>query len=447
VIAFAWLAATACNSHSAGDSATSGGSGSGARAGSLNGGSPNVSGAGGGANGLGGSGATSGNGSGGTAGSSTDAGAGGAAAGSGGASGAAGTSGTAGTAGSAGTPAFTGDPMVYVGGYDPNVRSYRLNRMSGALTEMGGPTNLGNNPAYLAVDPSRTHLYAGNETDGAQGGVTAATIGANGALTSLGKQAAENLGFVHVAVDPTGRFVVGASYNGGAVAVFPIGATGALGAAVDVEHFTGNPIQSHCSAFDRAGTHVFVPNKGLDGIAQFSFDPQSGALTAQSPASVASANGAGPRHIAVHPSGAYAYVINELDSTMTAYRIQTNGTLASIETEPTLPTGFSGQNTGAHVEVSPDGTLVFGSNRGHDSIVVFSIDAGTGALTLVEHEPSRGTTPRDFDVDPAGQYLIVANQGSDNLAVFRIASSGLTPVGNVVTGANNPAAVQFVYLP
>ncbi|HVR19095.1 MAG TPA: lactonase family protein, partial [Polyangiaceae bacterium] len=310
-----------------------------------------------------------------------------------------------------------------------------------------GPTNLGNNPAYLAVDPSRTHLYAGNETDGAQGGVTAATIGANGALTSLGKQGAENLGFVHVAVDPTGKFVVAASYNGGAVAVFPIGATGALGASVDVEHFTGNPIQSHCSAFDRAGTHVFVPNKGLDGIAQFSFDPQSGALTAQSPASVASANGAGPRHIAVHPSGSYAYVINELDSTLTAYRIQTNGTLAPIETETTLPAGFSGQNTGAHVEVSPDGTLVFGSNRGHDSIVVFSVDAGTGALTLIEHEPARGTTPRDFDVDPAGQYLVVANQGSDNVAVFRIASSGLTPIGNVVTGANNPAAVQFVYLP
>ena len=196
-----------------------------------------------------------GNGSGGTAGSTS--------AGSGGAVGSGGASGSSGAAGSAGTPAFTGDPMVYVGGYDPNVRSYRLNRMTGALTEMGGPTNLGNNPAYLAVDPSRTHLYAGNETDGAQGGVTAATIGADGALTSLGKQAAEMLGFVHVAVNPTGKFVVAASYNGGAVAVFPIGANGALGASVDVEHFSGNPIQSHCSAFDRAGTHVFVPNKGL----------------------------------------------------------------------------------------------------------------------------------------------------------------------------------------
>jgi 6-phosphogluconolactonase len=349
-------------------------------------------------------------------------------------------------AGSAGAT-FTGDPMVYVGGYDPSVRSYRLNRATGALTEMGSPVNFGMNPAYLAVDPSRTHLYAANETDGAQGGVTAASIGATGALTTLGRQGAEDLGFVHVAVDPTGKFVVAASYNGGAVAVFPIGATGALGANVDVERFTGNPVQSHAAAFDRAGTHVFVPNKGLDNVAQFSFDPQSGALSANSPASVATAANAGPRHIAIHPSRQYAFVINELDSTMTAYRIDANGTLAAIETESLLPPSFNGQNTGAHVEVSPDGTLLFGSNRGHDSIVVYSIDAASGALTLVEHEATRGQTPRDFDVDPAGQYLVVANQGSDNLAVFSISASGLAPVGNVVTGAQNPAAVQFVYLP
>jgi 6-phosphogluconolactonase len=192
---------------------------------------------------------------------------------------------------------------------------------------------------------------------------------------------------------------------------------------------------------------VFVPNKGLDSIAQFSFDERLGGLTANTPASVATAANAGPRHIAIHPGRPYAFVINELDSTMTAYRIETNGTLAPIETESLLPSGFNGQNTGAHVEVSPDGRLLFGSNRGHDSIVVYSIDASSGALTLVEHEATRGATPRDFDVDPAGQYLVVANQGSDNLAVFSIAASGLTPVGNVVTGANNPAAVQFVYLP
>jgi 6-phosphogluconolactonase len=367
-------------------------------------------------------------------------------AGNSGNSGGGGASGAAGGSGAGGSP-FTGDPMVYVGGYDPNVRSYRLTRATGALTEMGAPANLGTNPAYLAIDPSRTRLFAANETDGAQGGVTAATISATGALTPLGRQGAENLGFVHLAVSPTGNFVVAASYNGGAVAVFPVGATGALGAAVDVERFTGSVVQSHCVAFDRAGTHVFVPNKGLDNVAQFAFDAGSGALTANTPASVGSAADAGPRHVAVHPTRDFAFVINELDSTMTAYSVGASGALTPIETESTLPSGFNGQNTGAHVEVSPDGTLLFGSNRGHDSIVVYSIDQGTGALTVVEHEPTRGDTPRDFDVDPAGRYLVVANQASDNLAVFEVAATGLTPVGDVVTGANSPAAVQFVYLP
>jgi 6-phosphogluconolactonase len=249
-------------------------------------------------------------------------------------------------------------------------------------------------------------------------------------------------------VSPGGRFVVAASYNGGAVAVFPINAlTGALETSSQIERFSGDPVQSHCVAFDRTGTHVFVPNKGLDNIAQFSFEVRFGTLLASTPATVATMANAGPRHIAVHPTGDFAYVINEVASSMTAYRIDANGTLSPIETESTLPSGFSGQNTGAHVEVSPDGTLLFGSNRGHDSIVVFSIDPATGALTFVEHESTRGQTPRDFDVDPAGRYLVVANQGSDNLAVFGIDAGGLTPVGSVVTGLNNPAAVQFVYLP
>jgi 6-phosphogluconolactonase len=337
--------------------------------------------------------------------------------------------------------------MVYVGGYDPNVRAYQLNRMTGALTASGSPVNMGTNPAYLAVNPARTHLYAANESDGAQGGVTAASIGAQGALTALGRQGAENLGFVHVAVSPNGKFAVAASYNGGAVAVFPINSNGALGAAVDTERFNGGGVQSHCVAFDAAGTHVFVPNKGLNNVAQFNFDATSGALTANSPATVAAPSNSGPRHIALHPNGRFAYVLNELSSSMSAYSVSTNGTLTMLDTKSALPSGFSGTNTGAHVEVSPDGTLLFGSNRGHNSIVVFSLDPTTGAMTLLEHESTRGETPRDFDVDPAGKWLVVANQGSNNLTVYGIAANGLTPVGSAVTGPMGPAAVQFVYLP
>lgn len=365
---------------------------------------------------------------------------------SGGLSGAA-DGGTSGAAGAAGEGAFTGDPMVYVGGYDPSVRSYRLDRMTGELASAGAPANLGSNPAYIAVDPTRTHLYFANESDGPQGGVTAAAIGASGALTPMSRQGVDNEGFVHLAVAPNGKFVVAASYNGGIVSVFPIEADGDVGTAVGTERFTGAVIQSHSVTFDLAGTHVFVANKGLDSVAQFTFDRTSGALTPSTPPTAATADGAGPRHMAIHPNGAFAYVINELDSTLTSYALSAEGLLAPLETTSTLPDGFSGQNTCAHVEISPDGTLLFGSNRGHDSIAVFAIDGDSGALTLIEHESTRGRTPRDFDVDPAGEYLVVANQDSDNLAVFRIAADGLTPIGDPVSGASSPAAVQFVYLP
>lgn len=342
---------------------------------------------------------------------------------------------------------FDRDPIVYVGGYDPLVRSYRLNRMTGALTPAGAGVSLGKDPSFLAVNAARTHLYAANESDDAQGGVTAASIGADGALTPMGHRSAENLGFCHVTVAPDGRHLLAASYNGGVAAVFSVAANGDVGALIDTERFAGSPVRTHSTTFSRSGRHVFIANLGLNHVAQFTFDAASGALTPNTPAAVASASGAGPRHMAVHPTLPVAYAMNELNSTVTAYTMAAAGTLTILETKSTLPPGFNGTNSGAHIAVSPDGKLLFASNRGHNSIVVFSVNAATGALSLLEHEPTRGATPRNFDVDPAGKYLIVANQGSDNLAVFSIDASGLTPVGNVVTGPNNPSAVQILYLP
>jgi 6-phosphogluconolactonase len=396
---------------------------------------------GGGSSGASNGGSSAGSASGGSSGSG--AGSSGAGANAGGA--ASGGAGGANSAGSGGAT-FAKDPMVYVGGYDANFRSYRLNRSTRALTEAGAPVNLGSNPTYIAVNTARTRLYVANESDGAQGGITAASIGADGTLSPLGRQGFENLGFVHVSVSMNGRFVIAASYNGGAVAVFPVSGTAGPGAAVDNEHF-GNSAQSHSSAFDASGSYVFIPNKGLNSIAQFAFDENSGTLTASSPAQVAAKSGAGPRHMALHPNGSIAYVANELDSTVATYAVSASGQLTAKGSLSTLPANFSGKSTGAHVEITPNGKLLFASNRGHDSIAVFSIDATSGALTLLEHEPTRGKTPRDFDVDPSGSYLIAANQDSSSLAVFDIEATGLTPVGDLVTSARSPAAVQFVYLP
>ena len=197
------------------------------------------------------------------------------------------------------------------------------------------------------------------------------------------------------------------------------------------------------------GKHLLVPDLGLDKVLTYTLDPATAKPTGgDEPAASSSAPGAGPRHLDFSPDGKHAYVVNELNNTVTAGSYDAkNGTFETLDSVPTLPADWSGKSTTAEIQVHPSGKFVYASNRGHDSIAVFSIDAATGSLTLVEHEPTRGRTPRDFDVDPAGRFLVVANQGTDDLSVFAIDATGLTPVGSVVTGANNPAAVQIVYLP
>jgi 6-phosphogluconolactonase len=336
-----------------------------------------------------------------------------------------------------------GSPLLYVGGFgaDP-VRVYEVNKQTGALTERPATFAAGPSPAYFALDPSRTHLYVANEEDGTEGGVTAFSIAADGSLELINHQAGSDGGFTHLSVTPDSRFVLGASYNGGSVSVFPVQQGAALGAEVAVVDF-GDGSQAHCVAFDDAG-NVLVPTKGADAVQQLLLDA-AGQLSANTPPSVASADGAGPRHIALHPSGGFAFVINELSSTVTSYKLA-GGKLTVGATVSSLPEDYNGDNTGAHIEVSPDGRFVYASNRGHDSIVIYSVNEQTGDLLLLEHEPT-GNTPRDFDVDPNGELLVAANQGDGTLSVYRIETTGqLTPLGGPVATRSEPCALQFHYI-
>jgi 6-phosphogluconolactonase len=423
----------------AGKGGTGGSSGSTAGATGASGGTPAGGRGSGGGSGRGGAGGTSGGPASGAAGDSGRAGA-----STGGVSGTAGTPGGGmGNSGAGGAAAR--DPVVYVGG-SSEVRAYDFDRETGALTPRGGAMTLGPNPSYLAVTLNKKFLLVTNESDGTMGGITSAAIGSDGALTLLNHQAGSDGGFTFVGINAAGTFAIGASYNGGSVSVFPLGADGMLGAESDNRDF-GSGAQSHAVAFDASGEHVFVPNKGNDEVAQLLLGGD-GTLTPNTPASVMTANGAGPRHIALHPNGSLAFVINELDDTMTPYALSTGGALTAGTPVSTLPAGFSGQNTGAHVEITPDGRFVYGSNRGHDSIVAFAADQTTGALTLIEHEPCGGSTPRDFDLDPLGTFIVVANQNSSNLAAFRIESDGkLSALGSPTNGPQGAQAVQIVYLP
>jgi 6-phosphogluconolactonase len=331
-------------------------------------------------------------------------------------------------------------PFVYVGG-SALITVYRMNPATGALT-LQSAADGGNNPSFLAVDPAARRLYA--VAEGGSGRLVAYAINpTSGALTFLNSQPVGN-GPAHVEVDKTGRWVAAANYGGGSVVVLPVTDAG-LGPSVD----TQSPgAMAHQIVFDATNRHAVVPTLGIDAVAQYQFNALTGALTANAVPEVSTANGAGPRHLAFHPGGRFAYLINELDDTLTAMAWDADaGRLAPLQTLTTLPGGFNGNsNTCAEVVVHPSGAYVYGSNRGHNSIVTFAIDQGTGMMTLVGHTPTGGNTPRNFTVDPTGALMLVANQSSNNIVAFRVDGGTLQNLGVVATPAG-PAFVGVVHLP
>jgi 6-phosphogluconolactonase len=357
----------------------------------------------------------------------------------------------------------SGDMLVYFGTYtgekSKGVYVSRLDLASGALTrpELAGETA---SPSFLAVHPSQNFLYAINEIGNFQGkesgSVSAFAIDRNtGRLTALNQQPSVGRGPAHLVVDKAGRNVLVANYGGGSVAVVPIGTDGALkppsafiqhtGGSVDPQRQKGP--HAHSIHLDPANHFAYAADLGLDKVLVYRFDADKGSLAANDPPFAQVAAGAGPRHFAIHPNG-FAYVINEMSVTVTAFRRDVErGSLTELQTISTLPPGQGVQSgfSTADVQVHPSGRFLYGSNRGHDSIVVFAIDQKSGRLTYVENRPTQGSTPRGFGIDPSGSYLLAANQRSDSVVVFRIdkQTGRLTPTGHTIeVGA--PVCVKFV---
>ena len=361
--------------------------------------------------------------------------------------GAGGTGGAPGSGGhGSGGAAPTGEPYVYVGGYGSEIRVFHLDLASGALTAVGSPVAAGTNPSFLAVDPAHRTLFAVNEGSGASAAVASFHIdAATGALTFLSRVSSAGDGPAYVSTDRTGKLALVANYGGGTVAVLPVAADGTLSDASDVHDHGGGSANPHEVVADAANAHAFVPNKGLDTVTEYALDAASGKLTKTGTLTVAA--GAGPRHLDLHPDGKHAYLIDELDSTMSALSYDAaSGKLTVLQTLSTLPAGFQGANTGAEVQVSPSGAFVYGSNRGHDSIVVFHVEAD-GTLSLVGHQSALGKTPRHFQLERSGKVLLVANQDSGNVVTFRVdpATGLLTPTGQEVA-VPSPSYVGVVYL-
>jgi 6-phosphogluconolactonase len=236
--------------------------------------------------------------------------------------------------------------------------------------------------------------------------------------------------------------------------VLPVASDGRLGEASDVVQHEGKSVNpqrqegphAHCVTLDPANQFLFVCDLGLDKVMIYKFDAESGKLTPNEPAFAAVAPGAGPRHMVFRPDGRFAYVINELNSTITAFSYNADaGALKELQTVSSLPEDYDGPNTCAEIGIHPSGKYVYASNRGHDSVVLLAVDPEKGTLSYVAEQSSGGKTPRHFGIHPAGTHLAIANQNSDTLLLCRIdeANGRLKPSG-VFAEAPTPSCIQFL---
>jgi 6-phosphogluconolactonase len=318
------------------------------------------------------------------------------------------------------------------------------------------------NPSFLALHPQRPLLYAVGEmgsAKGLKGGAVAAFAidRASGQLTLLNQQSSQGSGPCHVSLDRTGRCALVANYNGGSVACLPIQDDGRLGEAASFIQHQGSSTDrrrqqgphAHSIQVDAANRFAFAPDLGADKIFIYRLEPASARLTVNDPPSVSLAPGSGPRHFAFHPNGRFAYVVNEMASTLTVFAYDAQrGALETRQTISTLPAGFSGASTCAEVEVHPSGKFLYASNRGHDSIAAFTVDADSGKLCFIAHEPTQGKNPRSFATDPTGRYLLAANQDGDNVLVLAVdPASGKLQATGVSLRVSMPVCVMFAVGP
>lgn len=346
---------------------------------------------------------------------------------------------------------------TYTSGKSEGIYFYSLNLASGELTHISTTKNV-KDPSYLAIAPNRRRLYAVNEVEdfGHQksGALSAFDIDQRtGSLRLLNQQPSLGGAPCYVTVDRTGRFVLVANYSGGNVAVRPIRRDGSLGEATDVKQDEGSSVNvdrqqgphAHCIVLDPTNRFAYTCDLGTDKIMSFRFDRQRGKLIPNKKPWVAVKPGAGPRHLTFHPNGKYAYLINEMHLTVSAFAFdRIRGNLMEVQTLPTLPREPTAADSGADIHVSPDGRFLYCSNRGHDSIAAFKVDLRSGKLTFVAHESTGGKTPRNFAIDPTGAFLLAANQNSDNIVSFRLdpKTGRLSATGHVAE-VPSPVCLKF----
>jgi len=339
------------------------------------------------------------------------------------------------------------------------IYSFHFDSGTGRLTAMAVAATT-QDPSFLTVAPNEKYLYAVNELgefDGKKSGaVTSYSLHSkSGQLSQLNQVPSGGADPCYVSFDQTGKYLLVANYSGGSVSTFPVAADGRIGpASAFIQHTGYGPNKerqegphAHFITTSPDNRFVFVVDLGLDEVAVYHFDPTTGSLIPNHPPFAKLAPGAGPRHLAFHPNKKFAYVLSEVSSTVTAFAYDAqNGSFSTLQTLSTLPKDFKGRNDTAEIVVHPSGKFLYASNRGHDSIVEFTIDPARGTLTLAGDFSTQGKEPRNFALDPTGKFLLAANQESNNIVVFRIdqPTGALTATGEV---EQIPAPVDIVFVP
>ncbi|ANN68429.1 lactonase family protein [Bordetella bronchialis] len=326
---------------------------------------------------------------------------------------------------------------------------WRHDAASGALRlvqEVDGLVN----PSYLALGRTARVLYT---VHGDASEISAYRIDPHsGRLAFLNRRATEGRNPVHLAVSPDGRHIVVSNHLSGTLAVLPLAEDGALLPVSQTLALHGEPgphrveqphAKPHFNPFDPTGRHVVVPDKGLDRI--FSFRFEDGRLSPAAAPCVPAREGAGPRHIAFHPSAPLAYAVNELDSTVTAYRHEAaTGALTPFQVLPTLPDSCTGNSRAAAIAIDARGRHLYASNRGDDSIALFHIESAGGRLRFIRAYGTGGRTPRFFTLDPQGRFLYAANEDSDTIVAFHVdAASGELTHAGIAAETGSPVCMVF----
>lgn len=319
---------------------------------------------------------------------------------------------------------------TYTDGGSEGIYSFGLDPVTGKLTDNGLAAK-SNNPSFMALTSNGKFLLAVHETKGENGSIMGyiesfAVTKNNNRLASLGKVSSGGAHPCYVSVNQEG-YVLAANYTGGSVALLRLDESGKLGDTLDVQqHFGSGPNKArqaaphvHSAFFEPGSNRVFVPDLGIDKVAVYQLDNKNSKLLKAPVSSIIMTPGSGPRHLAFHPNKKVLYVVNEISSAVSVVALNKDGSFTTVENVSALPSGFNQPNTCADIHISKDGRFLYASNRGFNSIAIFSVDPENGRLLQIGQESTKGDGPRNFTLSPDDNYLLVANQNTQDIVAFR----------------------------